>query len=157
MAVSCRLLSGEEVLTVQPATSRDACRRLVARRLGVREETVHLLDGGGRFDVLLCASFKVLCRGCSRRVDCACDEPEPRCACTLVQDWAARDDYCPPCRREEELEVHWCAARECIVCSEDWFADEEARFGGGLARLKRRARKKAAAALRAAPELEETE
>jgi hypothetical protein len=137
---SCRLLSGREVLTVPLGEDANSCRALVARRLGMRAEHVHVFDAGDSCEVLLCDSFKVFCRDCRCRIECACDEPESACACTPVQA-SHEDDFCAVCRRHREEELHWCWKKDCLVCSEDWGVCDLDR---SAARPKRRGPKKKA-------------
>ena len=132
----CCLLSGREVLTVPLGEDADSCRAHVARRLRVRVEHVHVIDAGNHWDVLLCDSFKVLCRDCRCRIECACDEAELACACTPVQA-PQEDDFCAVCSSHREAELHWCWQQDCLTCSEDWRACDGKRLKPRSAKKKK--------------------
>lgn len=124
-------LSGNEVLVARANLNMWKCRDLVAERLEVRPEMVHLIeqDLGRRYSILVCATFKVLCSECRSRLECACEETEENCRCKLPQrcDDAAplkEEELCVQCHHTHEMKAHWCNSKYCTVCREDWLWPE---------------------------------
>jgi len=118
-------LSGYDVLVVPATMELCRCRDLLARRLNVRPEMLHLVEqeADALYSAVVCATFKVLCIGCQKRIECACEEEEVTCQCILSQNLdlaVPEDDLCFQCHEELFLKVHWCSSSYCTVCRDDW-------------------------------------
>lgn len=125
-----RTLAGNEVLVARADLNLRRCRDLVAERLEVRPEMVHLIaeDAGCRYAVLVCTTFKVLCSECQCRLECACEEKAKDCRCKLPQHWddasLPEEELCVRCHQTREMKAHWCNSKYCTVCREDWLWPE---------------------------------
>jgi len=128
-------LAGDEVLAVRVGVSLLECRELVAARLKVRPEMVHLIEqqegpvpDGPRYTAIVCATFKVLCSECQGRIECACEEEEKECQCKLPQrredGSLLEEELCARCHERQEMKAHWCSSKYCTVCRDDWLWPE---------------------------------
>jgi hypothetical protein len=125
-------LSGHDVLVAHADLDLRTCRDLVARRLDVIPEMVHLVkeEAEDVYCVVVCATFKILCSACHRRIECTCEEAELACRCKLSQTWGDaapppgpllfEEELCIHCHEEREMKAHWCDSEYCVVCGEDW-------------------------------------